>query len=846
MIPDSQKRGGLPGFFVQVRDDAITDWMSASILQRNDCSASRLRGGLPGIFVQVRDDSLRDLTGALFLRILKSTKDSTFTARIERRLEMRDPLSKVRIKYKLTGAFVGICLLAFGVGGYLISVSAGSALEREISLRLKAEGVALARELSARLHLLGRRAEDFASDGFIRTRTVDLLIQEGADAASREGSFVYHELREHLAANKFPLVQPLAGLALCDAEGRLLCYVGSEDVHLPAALLREGAVKDSLWCSPFITEDPDGGAYFALVTPLWDIARIRRLGALLFWVDVSEWTTALLQSFMQESLAGLPEHLVSISDQRGRRLPLRIDHRQEARRQPSNAAGITPSTAGTGGSNAAASQAQTGPDVFSQDHAIEGHGWRVHVSVNPQQAMLPVSGLQSSFLAAGILIAIVSLILLYFPVRFLVKPLAAMSDAAKAMSAGDFSQRVEEEAEDEIGDLARSFNMMAEATQERTERLQNTARLLEQQRRELGIERDLLNTVVHSMDDAVLYYDRDGRVVLHNAAAAQLHGEFQQRDGVLQPRRCGCDTNGERDCRSCLLDHRMPTRDCQLDVGDHIYEIVSSSIASQGGLEGTVLVGRDITHRQRIDEKQAHQDRLAVLGEVSAVMAHELNNPLAAISMFAQMMKKDMPDDAGYAEHLDVILRNTDSCKRTIRYLLSYSRDESAQDGECNIHELLPDVVRFLRPLYEKENVCFDLDLNAEQPIFDADETWLRQVFVNLVMNALQAMSCDGGRITLQSSGAVSEGHIVVDIIDTGPGIPRQHQEAVFEPFFTSKPSGKGTGLGLSISRRIIQSLDGTLDLLSSRPGQTVFRVSLPRVRYANRVHVSFADEERS
>jgi two-component system, NtrC family, sensor kinase len=261
-----------------------------------------------------------------------------------------------------------------------------------------------------------------------------------------------------------------------------------------------------------------------------------------------------------------------------------------------------------------------------------------------------------------------------------------------------------------------------------------------------------------------------------------------------------------------------------------VYEIVSSSIASPGGLEGSVLVGRDITERMRIDEKQAHQDRLAVLGEVSAVMAHELNNPLAAISMFAQMMRSDLREDATYAEHLDVILRNTESCKRTIRYLLSYGRGEASGEEECDVHDLLVDVVRFLRPLYEKGNVCFDLEFTNADATIRSDATWLRQVFVNLIMNALQALDEEGGRITVRTrQQRTDRADLLVDIVDNGPGIPEAYQTSIFEPFFTSKPSGKGTGLGLSISRRIITTLGGTLTLTASRPGETVFSVALPR-----------------
>ncbi|MCZ7555785.1 MAG: ATP-binding protein [Bacteroidia bacterium] len=744
---------------------------------------------------------------------------------------MRDPLSHVQIKYKLTGAFVGICLFAFGVGGYLISVSAGSALESEINLRIAAESAGLAHELSATLHLMGRRAEDFASDGYIRAQMETLLAVNGL-AGNAQGDVVHEHLAAHLARNKFPLISALTDLLLLGPEGNILASVRDADRRIPAGVTRDLLRHDTLWYSSFVESGDGDNRHFAISTPVRNLGGGTRIGTLCFWIDLRRLVGNLSGMDTARATGMLSEHIVTLSDQRGGRFVLTPASGTAPGGHAGNAPGEEADAASFAMRDVASVAAAAPSPAIMREHAIGSYGWRVHVAVDAHRAMLPVSGLQSSFLGAGVLIALVSLILLYFPVRFLIKPLAALGDAARAMTAGDFTIHVDDSGEDEIGDVARSFNLMAAATEERTTRLRNTARQLDEQRKALSIERDLLNTVVHSMDDAVLYFDRDATLIMHNNAAAPLLEYLRDAQLPLAPRRCACGRPGERDCRQCLLDHRMPARDCMLDVGHRVYEVVSSSIASMAGLEGTVLVGRDVTERMRIDEKQAHQDRLAVLGEVSAVMAHELNNPLAAISMFAQMMRSDLRDDATYSEHLDVILRNTESCKRTIRYLLSYGRGEAAGEEETDLHEVLVDVVRFLRPLYEKGNVCFDMEFMNGDAVVRSDETWLRQVFVNLIMNALQALDEEGGRITVRTRWEDNDSAgLLVDIMDNGPGIPLEHQHSIFEPFFTSKPSGKGTGLGLSISRRIITTLGGTLALATSRPGETVFRVAIPRVR---------------
>jgi signal transduction histidine kinase len=238
-----------------------------------------------------------------------------------------------------------------------------------------------------------------------------------------------------------------------------------------------------------------------------------------------------------------------------------------------------------------------------------------------------------------------------------------------------------------------------------------------------------------------------------------------------------------------------------------------------------VLLARDITDRVAQDERQIHQERVSVLGEVAAVMAHEINNPLAAIRMFAQMTEDGLGPESPYREHLGIIRRNTENCSRAIRELLDYSTGASPEVGEAELHEIVEDAARFVRPVAERSGVSIDLDLAAADPVLSGDEIQLRQVFVNLLMNAIQATSGSGGhvRVSTRDAGA----HVVVEVEDDGPGIPADVAGRVFEPFFTTKRRGAGTGLGLPTARRIAELHGGGLELVESRPGRTLFRVRL-------------------
>lgn len=721
---------------------------------------------------------------------------------------MRDPLSRVQIKYKLPAAFVGVCLVAFGVGGYLISVSAGEALEQEILRRLRTESDAISRSLEAKLTLLGRRAEDFASDGFIRSQ-LELLV-EASDADDLPGRQEDRaRLLRHLRRNKFPLVQPLADLQLHLRDGSVLLAVQEADhgegtarpagrrlltgnpagqgspVTEPGACLPEE--QDSLCCDGFFADPETGRLRFALRVPVRDMELRRVLGSLVFHVDLRDW--------LRGEFASTDAHAVSIADRTGTRF-----------------------------------DAHEAPPVNALIYAktLPLAGWTLRVSADREEAMLPLSGLQSRFLGAGLLIGFAALVLLFFPVRFLIRPLSTMGSAARAIAEGDYSRRVEVPTDDEMGQLARSFNRMAEAVRERTEAMESSARQLEHKSRELAVERDLLTTVVQSMQDAVLYHDLRGNVVLHNRAAAQL-GWDRGRDALHPlPRRCREGDPTAADCERCLRDSSPHPRECIVDIDDRSFEVVMTGIGSGGAPEGSLLVARDITHRIRMDARQAHRDRLAVLGEVSAVMAHELNNPLAAISLYAQMMRDELDARSEFHEHLEVVLRNTQTCKRTIRDLLTFARSEEDDETGCDLRALLPDVLRFLRPLYEKGDITLETSHQAGDARVACDEMHARQVVVNLVMNAVQALRGTGGHCRLRVFDVEGD-RIGLDVTDDGPGIPDSLREQIFEPFFTSKPNGEGTGLGLSISRRLAEAHGGSLELLSSEPGRTVFRFVLPR-----------------
>lgn len=741
---------------------------------------------------------------------------------------MRDPLRNVPVRYKLALTFAGVCLLAFGVGGYLVSRSAMEALEGEILARLEFQSEGYATALESDLRALGQRARDFASDGFIRGEFEKRTREE--DPAIR--TLIEAGLREHLLRNKLPLVDAFTNLAVTPLGGSGAFLAVPDDARWPERLPAR-AFGDGDWFSGMI-DDAGPVPTVVISTPIYSRVEGDRLGSLLVKVHPGAWIADALGAMRVGAEAPQLRPRLTLLDSAGRALRI-PDFFHEGRPLTDDLMATSLRVADDAASEATAQPNARG--TFSRRLSIDVNGWTLDTEVHAQAALEAVTGLQARVLFVGGALTLLACGFLLFPMRFLARPLAQLQEAACQIQEGDFSARVPVESTDELGALSRSFNLMAEAVEERAEELQSAAAALELRKDELRKERDRLNAVIHSMRDGLLVLDADGHPEAWNEAAKPLLAIAQEDGFELQPHRiCRAahgggrepDNGGVNPCHKCLFEPAAAPRSCLVEVGPNVFEIHSTRLASEpDGRSGRVLVSRDVTHRVAEDEQEIHQERLAALGEVAAVVAHELNNPLAAIQMFSQMIGAQVDEDSLIREDLAVIDRNTRTCTQTIRDLLDYATGASPEVGTIDVHETLTDVARFLRAFRERKEIALALELEAEDPYIVGDEVQIRQVFVNLIMNALQAVERDGGSVGIRTH--VDDKHLIVDVRDDGSGIPEESADAIFKPFFTTKPRGSGTGLGLPTARRITEIQGGGLELIDRRPGRTTFRVRFLR-----------------
>lgn len=221
--------------------------------------------------------------------------------------------------------------------------------------------------------------------------------------------------------------------------------------------------------------------------------------------------------------------------------------------------------------------------------------------------------------------------------------------------------------------------------------------------------------------------------------------------------------------------------------------------------------------------------KLAAVGEMASGVAHELNNPLTTVTGFVELILEELPADAATRADLELILREARRARDVVRRLLDFARQTESTRTRADLNEVLEDVIELTRHLMKTSGVLFMQDLAPGLPWVSIDRNQMKQVFLNLFHNALQAMPT-GGELKLQTRKAIRDGRawVIASVRDSGQGISLEHRERVFEPFFTTKSDQGGTGLGLSVTYGIVTDHGGRIEV-ESQPGDgSIFTVWLP------------------
>lgn len=254
---------------------------------------------------------------------------------------------------------------------------------------------------------------------------------------------------------------------------------------------------------------------------------------------------------------------------------------------------------------------------------------------------------------------------------------------------------------------------------------------------------------------------------------------------------------------------------------------------------GVALLIRELTEVQQLRKQVERMERLALLGELSAGIAHEIRNPLAGIKAASQMLEESQPAGGMEAQLISRIVREVDKANRLLKEFFKFAKPMDPKCDYYRIEQIIDAVYLLLAPRFKKHSIQYEESIALDLPKIYVDETQIEQVILNLFLNALEAMP-HGGTIRVDADWvrgaaakqAVADPKLEVRISDNGQGIPEEEREKIFTPFYTTKPDG--VGLGLAICTRLMEKNHATLDV-TSRPGEgTVFRMLLPTAPQTN------------
>jgi signal transduction histidine kinase len=236
-------------------------------------------------------------------------------------------------------------------------------------------------------------------------------------------------------------------------------------------------------------------------------------------------------------------------------------------------------------------------------------------------------------------------------------------------------------------------------------------------------------------------------------------------------------------------------------------------------IAGLLLTARDITEIKQYQEKLVQTVKMEQLGKLAGGVAHEINTPLGIILGYTQMLLEDLPQDVESHEFLQIIEKQTKICRRVVADLLGFSRQMESRREEIDLHASIAEVVQLVRHPFKQNWIDIQTSLDPDLPPIIGDREKLKQVWINLLNNAFDAIG-QNGTIWVMSRLCPRGSRVLVTVADTGVGIAPHDLKKIFDPFFTTKAPGAGTGLGLSVSFGIIQGHQGTITALSPAPPQ--------------------------
>ena len=458
----------------------------------------------------------------------------------------------------------------------------------------------------------------------------------------------------------------------------------------------------------------------------------------------------------------------------------------------------------------------------------------LRVSVSLQETERALTRERNYFLAMVAVVSIVLVALVSVTIRHTVSiPLHGLMRRIAALGRGEALDEVAVPGRDEVARLTQEFNALA--------------RNLEEARRRLMQESEYARSIVQNISDGIIGVDRACGIRTWNRAMVERYGIAEsevlgrglfeafpalEREGL----RSELDRlfNGERR-EFTLFNFEHET----LRRGRVVQNIRGRGLpGSNDQVGGAVLAIEDVTERVALEREVQQAEKLAVLGQLAAGIAHQIGTPLNVISGSAEYLMMEWGAEWTRPRELEIIVAQTDRITKLIQQLLNFARPIHMAEQPVKMNDLLRDVLGLTEHQIAKDRIAIHTEFQPDLPTITGDANQLEQAFLNIVINAWHAMPM-GGTLTLRTrstgpserlrrAGRPVPAGIELTIADSGVGIPADHLPRIFDPFFSTKGVGKGTGLGLAITRRIVEDHHGTIEVGSEVGRGSTVTIRLP------------------
>jgi PAS domain S-box-containing protein len=343
--------------------------------------------------------------------------------------------------------------------------------------------------------------------------------------------------------------------------------------------------------------------------------------------------------------------------------------------------------------------------------------------------------------------------------------------------------------------------------------------------------KNYLQSILESLTTGVIVTDRDEKITMMNPCAELFYGVTQQEMtgkpvGALLQGMSSKTATPER--RRAVISN--PGR--KMRVRGRTIEVLDSAVKTASGeVIGSVYILRDITAIEKLEDMAKRTEKLTAMGELAANVAHEIRNPLGSIELFASLLMKDLKDRRS-RERVSQIIASVRNVDNKISNLLLFTKKREPLMKKVDLHIILEEVISFCEEIVAQEGVSLSMRYAPGAARVQGDAEMLKQVFLNVILNAFQAMP-GGGALEIETrmieaaeNPPAAEPLVEVRFSDTGIGIPAEHLVRVFDPFFSTRE--KGPGLGLAIVHSIIDMHGGFIDVESREGGGTLFSIMLP------------------